>query len=245
MINGDLRRGKQQLLQMTSITVVLMLGIFMASGCGDTLSKRKAHGSRVQQLCRQVRENRDRDEAMEILITMIDSNWSFGRTYAIGETGKLKGLARIAVPALMRAANSGDEFAEGEAVRALGMIGPEEHVREVVDLLILRVSEGGGLGGYAAEALGNLGPEAVRARSVLEKASALQSHDEIMSPLAKKALENLRQYWEQNENEKMKQEQSQLLSVVDYRRRMGDLSKADWIPSRIFRCLSRKVHPRS
>src|SRR5690606_19589378 len=120
---------------------------------------------------------------------ILDDKWSFAKTYACGELMRLGSLARPAVPALIRALDSGDNTVEREVARALGEIAVD--MAEPVEPLRKRVREfKNDAAWFACEALGKIGRPALVAIPDLEEAA--KSPVDSMSRKARHALLLLR-----------------------------------------------------
>jgi HEAT repeat protein len=155
----------------------------------ETLGDRAAIAQKLRKLADNVRKNPNDRKSLDKMISVLNGDWSFARTYACGALCELGPLAKPALPDLICALNCGDGFVEREAARALGEVGVG--MSEPVEPLRRRLRvEGGDVAHFAATSLGKIGEPAHVAIPDLEHAA--NSTDPNMAYPAKMALKKLR-----------------------------------------------------
>ena len=120
------------------------------------------------------------------------SEYPFERMYAVATIGELGSIGAFAMPEILEALGSGDPFVEREAARAVGSIGraASRICPDVVPALMdkLRRPESD-VAWFAAESLGELGPDAVP--SIAELREAAKSTNVNMRDSSRKSLKKL------------------------------------------------------
>jgi HEAT repeat protein len=155
----------------------------------DTLEKRHYLAEHIQDLKRQVQQDPTNVQALDEITAALNGNWAFARTYAAVTLGQLGPLARRATPDLIRSLDSGDDFVEREAARALGEVAVG--MPEAVEPLRKKVRQfKNDAAWFAAESLGSIGEPALVAIPDLEEAA--KSPVPNMSHLAQRGLAKLR-----------------------------------------------------
>lgn len=155
----------------------------------ETLGDRQKIALHLQVLKKKVQENPADKESLNEIIKVLNGNWPFARTYAVGMLRELGPLASSAIPDLILALNCGDRYVEREAARALGAVAIGR--AEPVPALIKKMqNEHRDSAWFSAESLGSIGEPALVAIDALEKAA--KSSDSRMADSAQKALKRLR-----------------------------------------------------
>jgi len=169
------------------VGALVTVGIFMSRQT-ETVGDRKAISAHLRSLGEAFQADPTDSRPLDKIRTVLNGEWSFARTYACGVLSELGGLARPAVPDLVRALNCGDGPVEREAARALGDVAIGDP-RPVPALMAKLSNEEDDVAWFSAEALGKIGSPAIQAIPALEKASA--SPNASMRHAAEDALRRL------------------------------------------------------
>jgi HEAT repeat protein len=158
----------------------------------ETVGDRKAVAAHLRGLRDTVRNDDGDGKALDEIISTLNGDWSFARSYACGVLGELGPRARRAVPDLIRALDSGDKVVEGAAAIALGDVAIG--MQEPVPALVRKLSSDWDSSSFSAESLGKIGKPALSAIPALEKAAHAPPRSSIdtLPSVARRALEKLK-----------------------------------------------------
>lgn len=155
----------------------------------ETNGDRERISAHLQVLKTRVAHDPKDEKALNEIRAILRGKWSFARTYACTVLRKLGPAARPAIPELIIALNSGDDFVEPEAARALGAVAVDDPAP--VPSLIKKLSrENDEIAWAASAALGNIGAAASDAIPALEKAST--SDWDLLASTSKESMAKIR-----------------------------------------------------
>jgi len=160
------------------------------SGCiFETQGDRTAIVTELNELQTRIEADETDREAMNRIVAILNSDWSFARTNACVTLGNLGARAKPAVSDLTNALDCGDGYVEREAALAFGKIGPA--AVDAVPAIAVKLSQRKfNTAIFCAEALGNIGEPSEEAIASLELASS--SDNKELADAAKDALKRLK-----------------------------------------------------
>jgi HEAT repeat protein len=179
---------RKWLIWISIIAFVVVLGITVRMNI-ETRGDRIAVAEKLQSLKKEFLANPSNLAPLNEMVSYLNGNWSFARTYAVCTIGEIGPLAQPVVKDLIAALNCGDLFVEREAARSLGevAVGMSEPVPYLIDKMQRPYRDSAW---FSAQALGEIGEPALVAIPALEEAS--HSHVEVMAYRAEEALKKLK-----------------------------------------------------